>query len=204
MQAVPDFSTPNSEVVSNSTGNDETPIRLVRPERPRLSFFRQIGRSVRRFWDDLKSQFSNDPLERCRWVRFPSTLKSVSNKTKDQLARAGEEEVVIMLQEKGYLILHRNIRFPEGELDIVARDGETLVFLEIKTRRRKDAGRPYEAVKAAKQRRQVALARRFQQLCGVQNVPVRFDIVSVIWPEDGPPEFEHLSDAFRSNDFRTK
>lgn len=184
--------------------NDEAPIRLVRPERPKVSFFRRIGRTISRFLGELKSQISNDPLDRCRWVRFPSTLKSISNKAKDQLARAGEEEAEIMLREKGYIVMHRNLRFPRGELDIVARDGRTLVFLEVKTRRSGDYGRPYEAVKEAKQRRQIALARRYIYLCGLGAVDVRFDIVSIVWPEDGPPEFEHLEDAFRPNDFRLR
>lgn len=178
--------------------NMENPksIPLIRPERLKPSFWKRL----RRFLDDLRSQFSRDPLDRCRWVRFPSTLQNTSERSKDQLGRAGEEEAAILLREKGYVLLQQNLRFPEGELDIVARSGPTLVFVEVKTRRRKDQGAPYEAVSFGKQKRQIAAAQRFISECGLRKVTVRFDVVSIHWPKDGPPEIEHWENAYRPQD----
>lgn len=156
--------------------------------------------ALRRFFEALRSQFSNDPLDRCRWMRLPSSLQNVSEKPKDRLARAGEAEAVRYLEETGHTILHKNIRFPEGELDIVARQGPELVFAEVKTRRSDEFGSPGDAVDESKQRRQVAAASRFLSLCRLNGVPVRFDIVSVTWPPDAPPEIEHLRNAYRPND----
>jgi len=152
--------------------------------------------ALRRLW----SQWSSDPLERCRWIKFPSTRQSRSDKQKDQLARTGEEAAALYLESKGCTILHRNIRFPEGELDIVAKCGKTLVFIEVKTRETEKFGQPYHFVSEQKQRRQVAMASRFVSLCRLQAVPVRFDVVSVVLSPGQPPKIEHLENAFQVND----
>jgi len=151
-------------------------------------------------WRQLQSQWSSDPLERCRWIKFPATRQSRSESRKDQLARAGEEAAAHSLTTNGYTILHRNIRFPEGELDIVARHGRTLVFVEVKTRETDKFGSPYQSVSEKKQRRQVTMANRFMSICRLQEVPVRFDVVSVVLPPGEPAKIEHLENAFRIND----
>lgn len=129
-------------------------------------------------------------------MRLPCSRESLSERPKDQLARAGEEETAFLLSEKGYTILQRNLRFPEGELDLVLRDGKTLVFVEVKTRRPGLYGSPSLAVHPGKQLRILAMARRFQSLCRLGHVPIRFDIVTVDWPEDATPKLEHLVNAF--------
>lgn len=136
-------------------------------------------------------------MERCRWVHFGASFQNVSEKSKDRLARAGEEEAIFLLREKGYTVLHRNILLPEGEIDVVARKGRLLVFIEVKTRRQGD---PWNAVTEAKQRRQCAMAGRFMSLCRIRDVPVRFDIISIVWPEDASPKIEHWENAFQPND----
>lgn len=141
-------------------------------------------------------------MDRCRWIRFPSSLKNISNKTKDQLGRAGEEETVFLLREKGYTILQQNIRLPgTGEIDLVARKGRTLVFFEIKTRQSQKVGRPDEAVTTARKKRLAAKAREFLEYCRINDDDIRFDIVSVVWPENQRPEIEHLENAFRIDDY---
>ena len=152
------------------------------------------------FWHQLRSQWSADPLERCRWIRFPATRKSRSEGKKDQLARTGEEAAADYLISKGFTILHRNIRFPEGELDLVAKSERTLVFIEVKTRRTGKFGEPYHSVSEQKQRRQVTMASRFVSICRLQDVPVRFDIVSIVLPSGQEPKIEHIEHAFRVND----
>jgi putative endonuclease len=161
---------------------------------------RQFGKCVFRFFDDLRSQCSRDPLERCRWLRFPSPLQNVSDRAKDQLGRAGEAAAAAVLEQKGFRILQRNILLPGGELDLVARQNRTLVFVEIKTRQDRQYGEPVEAVGVAKQRRQMVLAQQFLSLCGVKNTPIRFDIVSIVWSKDCPPQIEHIENAFLAQD----
>ena len=152
------------------------------------------------FWQQIRSQWSSDPLERCRWIKFPSIRQSQSEHPKDRRARAGEEAAVHYLAAKGYSILHRNIRFPEGEIDIVAKWGDRLVFIEVKTKETGKFGLPYQSVSGAKQRRQVSMASRFTSLCRLQAVAVQFDVISVLLPPDKPPEIEHVENAFLVND----
>ena len=95
-------------------------------------------------------------------------------------------------------ILLRGYRTSRGEIDLIARDGNTLVFVEVKTRRR---GEPAEAVTPEKQRRITAASLHFLKrhglLDGPRDVPCRFDIVAVVWPDGlGRPDIEHHPDAF--------
>lgn len=153
-----------------------------------------------RWGQQIRSQLSSDPLERCRWIKFPSTRQSLSEKPKDQLARTGEEAASHYLVAKGYTILHRNIRFPEGELDFVAKWEKTLVFIEVKTRETDQFGSPHQFVSENKQRRQIAMANRFISICRLWTVPVRFDVVSVVLPPGELPQIEHIKNAFLVND----
>ena len=171
-------------------------IPLIRPPRPKKGWWTVF----RRLFDDIRSQFSNDPLERCRWRTTGGIWESVSEKPKDQLGRAGEEEAAYFLEEKGYRIIQRNLRLDDGEIDIVAAVNRTLVFFEVKTRRSDNYGEPFEAVTDRKRKRMVALASRFLTLHRLVGIPVRFDVLDVVWPEDGPPRIVHFCEAFRVND----
>lgn len=92
--------------------------------------------------------------------------------------RGGEEAACRYLARRGCRILGRNVRCRRGEIDIVAAQGETLLFVEVKTRSRSDYGAPAEAVNRAKQRRIAAAARVF--LAGHPwEGPVRFDVIEV-------------------------
>jgi len=155
---------------------------------------------LRKLWEQMRSQCSSDPLERCRWVKFPVFLHSRSAKPKDQLARAGEDAASKHLVSNGYTILHQNLRFPEGELDIIAKTGKILVFIEVKTRSTEKFGKPYQFVSVKKQRRQLMMAQQFISLCRLWQVPVRFDIISIVWPPGGQPQIEHVENAFMPRD----
>ena len=155
---------------------------------------------MRRFLGDVRSQFSSDPLDRCRWQTHGAVRESVSDKSKDQLGRAGEEEAVLYLEEKGYRVIQRNVRLLNGEIDIVANIGRTLVFFEVKTRRADNYGKPCEAVTAKKMQRMVALANHFLGLHRLEGIPVRFDILDIVWPENEVPTIAHHPEAFRVND----
>ena len=96
--------------------------------------------------------------------------------------QAAEEAACRFLRERGYEIVARNWRTRRGEIDIIARDGATLVFVEVKSRSKSGFGGPEAAVHAAKQRRLVAAARDFlgRTAC---RLPVRFDVVAFLGGE---------------------
>ncbi len=154
-----------------------------------------------RLLGQLRLLVSCDPLDRCRQVRLPSRLVNRSEKAKDQLARSGEAEACRWLENNGMRVLQRNIRFPEGELDIVAREGSVLVFVEVKTRQAATFGTPDAAIDRAKQRRLIAAANRFISLFRLQKVPARFDVIAVLWPPGGEAQVQHFRNAYQANDF---
>ena len=115
------------------------------------------------------------------------------------LGERGERAAAAFLRKRGMRILVRNYRVPGGEIDLIARDGETLVFVEVKTRR---AGSPAEAVDRDKQRRISRAAIGFLKKHGMldRNVPSRFDVVAVVWPDGAKaPVIEHMPNAFEAD-----
>lgn len=110
------------------------------------------------------------------------------------LGKRAEDAVANYLQKQGLLILERNKTYYVGEIDIVARDGETLVFVEVKYRKNMDFGAPYEAVTTSKQKKIIRAAQVYLQ--GYRIEPVcRFDVISVLG-DVANPRIEHLRDAF--------
>lgn len=91
-----------------------------------------------------------------------------------------EDLAVEFLVRRGYRIIKRNFYTRRGEIDIIAADGEYLVFIEVKYRSSPASGYPEEAVTQQKQRRIVNAARYYMMVSGCENVPVRFDVVSVM------------------------
>lgn len=114
------------------------------------------------------------------------------------LGRRGEALAARYLKRRGCKILARGDRLYPGELDLVALDHGTVVFVEVKTRRSADAGHPAEAVGPAKQRRLTRLAVTFLKRHGLLEHPARFDIVAVTWPEGERPTIEHFENAFEA------
>jgi putative endonuclease len=110
------------------------------------------------------------------------------------LGGRGERLAARHLRRRGMRIITRGYRTPHGEIDLIARDGDTLVFVEVKTRRH---GQPAEAVTPEKQRRLTLAALRFLKQHRLLDVPCRFDVVAIVWPDDRkPPLVEHYRDAF--------
>jgi putative endonuclease len=123
------------------------------------------------------------------WVaeRFP----------KKSLGRRGEDAATRFLQKLGYRILARGLDSRLGELDIIAVDGRTIVFVEVKTRTSTDAGHPADAVDATKQRRMTQAALAYLKSHGLLQHAARFDVVAVTWPENARrPTIEHYKNAF--------
>ncbi|HUY31555.1 MAG TPA: YraN family protein [Pirellulales bacterium] len=127
---------------------------------------------------------------------------------RDGLARAwrparlgprGEALAARHLKRLGYKIVARGARGRLGELDLVAVDGRTVVFVEVKTRQSHDGGHPAEAVDVEKQRRLTRLAVGFLKRHDLLECAARFDVVAVTWPDGRRrPLVEHIRDAFEA------
>ena len=105
---------------------------------------------------------------------------------RQQLGKTGESLAVWELERRGYEILARRYRTRYGEIDVVARDGPTLVFVEVKARATAEFGTAAEAVTRRKQRRLVAMAREYLTDSGVADEPCRFDVVAIDDVERAP------------------
>lgn len=114
------------------------------------------------------------------------------------LGRAGEDVACSYLEARGYRIVARNVRYSVGEVDIVARDGETLVFVEVRTRRSREHDEIGETVTPAKQRRVTRAALRYLRKHPGPGRPLRFDVITVSWPDPSADEFTiaHCKGAF--------
>ena len=103
-----------------------------------------------------------------------------------QLGREGEEAARRFLEEKSYRMLAANYRCPLGEIDLICKDGQTLVFVEVKSRRDTRKGLPEASVTAEKQKRLSKIAEWYLKENHYRGeYPVRFDVVSVLEPADG-------------------
>jgi len=101
-------------------------------------------------------------------------------------------------RQHGYKILYRNFRGRRGgEIDIVCRDRDTLVFVEVKTRRREDFGRPLVAVDRKKQRRISQGGLAWLRLLDNPDILFRFDVVEVIMTDEAKPRLELIQNAFQ-------
>lgn len=111
------------------------------------------------------------------------------------LGQWGEDYAADYLRRQGLKILQRNLRTPVGEIDIVARDRKSLVFVEVKTRRSQQYGPPQEAVGARKQRQIIRTAQWYLATNPAGKLQPRFDVVAVLRC-DGQVRVEHIIHAF--------
>ena len=116
--------------------------------------------------------------------------------TTSDLGLRGERIAAAYLADAGLRLLDRNWRCRDGELDIVAREGDSLVFCEVKTRRGVGFGHPVEAVTSVKQRRMRTLAQRWLAAHEEHAPELRFDVVGVLVRPDRPALVTHLRAAF--------
>lgn len=110
----------------------------------------------------------------------------------------GEKQAAKMLKTEGYKIIGRRVRFGKRyEIDIVARDADTLVFVEVKTRASEDFGRPIESVDRKKRSNLSKAALIYMKKMRSLPEYIRFDVVEVVGKrEDGAPAIEHIENAF--------
>jgi putative endonuclease len=109
--------------------------------------------------------------------------------------RPGEDLACRHLTAQGFSIVQRNYRCRSGEVDVVAREGETTVFVEVKERQGSSHGQGLESVTFGKRRRLIRAARLYAAAHGLDERPLRFDVISIDWDERGP-QVRHDRGAF--------
>jgi putative endonuclease len=115
------------------------------------------------------------------------------------LGERGEIVAARFLKKLGYRIATTRLRQRYGEIDIIALDGRTVVFVEVKTRRLDLTTQPADAVDRTRQQRLTRAALAFLKYHNLLEYPSRFDIVEIIWPVDAKqPEIRHIVDAFQA------
>lgn len=122
----------------------------------------------------------------------------IANWRKPQsLGARGEAAAARHLRRLGYVIVARSDRSKLGEIDIIAVDGRTVVFVEVKTRTSGDTVHPSEAVDAEKQAKLTRLAISYLRRHNLLECKARFDVIAITWPDAGQtPMIEHFQNAF--------
>jgi putative endonuclease len=113
--------------------------------------------------------------------------------------RAAEDAAARHLERRRHVILARNFRSRAGEIDLVTRDRETIVFVEVRSRGGGGFGSGSESVDARKQRRLARAAEAYLARHRLGESRARFDVISIDWI-DGAPKIEHIEDAFQTTD----
>ena len=134
-----------------------------------------------------------------RLLHSPSRLsrRGGDRLSKIEIGDLGERIACAKLRAEGVKVLYRNYRGPKGgEVDIVVRDGDTLAFVEVKTRTSRGYGRPMDAVNPAKQELIERGANSWLHLLGRRDMPWRFDVIEVILSEQERPYLNIIKNAF--------
>ncbi len=111
------------------------------------------------------------------------------------LGTKGENLAVRFLKKRGYAIITRNHKTPFGEIDIIARDDDTIVFIEVKTRKDASFGYPFEAINKRKIHKLKNSALYYLKKQRKES-RARFDVLSIFSTDTGQSEIEHIIDAF--------
>jgi putative endonuclease len=138
-------------------------------------------------------------------MRLPAAISSwwINISKPKPLGYLGERAAEKHLKRKGYKIVARGLRSRGGgELDLVAVDGRTVVFVEVKTRRSEQFGHPTEAIDLRKQSRMTRAAVSYLKRHGLLDYRSRFDVVAILWPSGVKrPKIEHYESAFEAIGF---
>ena len=116
--------------------------------------------------------------------------------TRRATGAAAEAAAAAFLERAGLRVVERNVRFVHGEIDLVCRDGDVLVFVEVKSRRARWGDAPAAAVSALKQWRLTRLAHHYLKWRRLGEPRCRFDVVAVTVADDGASTVQHLRGAF--------
>ncbi len=115
---------------------------------------------------------------------------------KKQIGQHGEDLAVVYLKQQGYRILERNFKTKYGEIDIIAQEGSTLCFVEVKTRSSEDYGTPFESISKPKQYKLSRVALGYLKYKKLFDVEARFDVISVLKEKGTDYKIEIIKDAF--------
>ena len=110
----------------------------------------------------------------------------------------GEEAAAAYLKDKGFSILNRNYRIKSAEIDIIAKDKDTIAFIEVKTRKSLRKGLPAESVNYTKQKKIISAAMYYIRENNLNNVRLRFDVIEV-FDKNGLHEFNLIKNAFQAS-----
>jgi putative endonuclease len=122
-------------------------------------------------------------------------MSKASWESRRSLGQGSEDRAAAFLERRGYRILERNRRFKVGEIDIVAMDGETLVFVEVRSRSDPSQVHPAETITPKKKRQIVLTAMAYCQDEGITDTMIRFDVVAVLGPQE---EIDLIQNAFEA------
>jgi len=120
------------------------------------------------------------------------------SKSRIKLGVQGEDLAVSYLKKKGIKVRVRNYRQKTGEIDIIAQDGQWLVFIEVKTRKSLRFGQPYESVTLKKQAQISRVALDYITRNKIHDQPIRFDVISILLKSDGNTDINHLPNCFEA------
>ena len=119
-----------------------------------------------------------------------------SGDARKRFGRMGEDAAAKLIRRNGHKILKRNFTCRRGEIDIVALDGDVICFVEVKTRRPGALFAPNRTVTAAKRRQVRRVAQHYLRVNHLLDRTCRFDIISVVQPDEGEPQIEWIRHAF--------
>ena len=112
--------------------------------------------------------------------------------------KLGEDAAATYLKDNGYLIFDQNYRIKNAEIDIIAKDKETIAFIEVKTRKTLKKGFPAESVNYTKQKKIISAALYYIRENNLNNVRLRFDVIEV-FDKNGFHEFNLIKNAFQAS-----
>lgn len=112
------------------------------------------------------------------------------------LGHFGEDQACRFLRKKGFRILERNYRIRTGEVDIIAKSGKMIIFVEVKTRTSSDFALPWEAVGFRKRKNLKSAAKMYIRERALKGFEYRFDVISIIVKDGLKPEIEWIQSAF--------
>ncbi|GIK20667.1 MAG: YraN family protein [Ignavibacterium sp.] len=115
---------------------------------------------------------------------------------KKDFGKDGEEIAAKYLLKKGFEILKRNYRLSHGEIDIIAKDGDTLVFVEVKTRKNLEYGEPEYAITKKKIQQLKKIAELYLFDKQIEEADCRFDVIAIILGSENNPQITHYENAF--------
>ena len=124
------------------------------------------------------------------------------SRARGHLGRHSEQLAARLLQRHGYRLERTNVRFPVGEIDIVAWEGQTLCFVEVRSTSSQEWGGPLASIGARKQQHLIQAARWYLAQCKSLPLASRFDVVSVDWSAPHEPKLELIRGAFDASESR--